>query len=80
VFRYDALAEHASESEIALLIGRHRAELFWLGVVVAAIGHVPLFGLFSPVYGGLAFIHFCLQRLQALRSELLEGRADRVFE
>jgi CysZ protein len=80
VLRYDALAEHASEREIALLIERHRTELFWLGVVVALIGHVPLIGLFSPVYGGLAFIHFCLQRLQDLRTAPLEGSAERVVE
>jgi hypothetical protein len=68
VFRYDALAEHASGEEMKQVFGRHRGELALLGVAVAVVGHVPILGLFSPVYGGLVFIHFCLDRLQALRA------------
>jgi hypothetical protein len=78
VFRYDALAEHASALEIAEIVRRHRGELFLLGAALALIGHVPLLGLFMPVYGGLAFIHYGLQRLGELRSEPIEGAAARV--
>ena len=74
VFRYDALAEHASVGEMAELFRRYRRKLFGLGVVVAIMGHVPLVGFLVPVYGGLAFAHYGLERLQALRDEPIEGR------
>ena len=51
------------------LFRRHRRELFLLGVALALVGLIPLFGLFAPVYGGLAFIHYCLARLAQLRDE-----------
>jgi hypothetical protein len=69
VFRYDALAEHATGWEMKTLIRRHRRELFLLGVVLAFAGLIPLLGFFAPVYGGLAFIHYCLARLAQLRNE-----------
>ena len=69
VFRYDALAEHASSWEMETLIRRHRRDLFLLGVALALFGLIPLLGLFAPVYGGLAFIHYCLARLAQLRDE-----------
>jgi CysZ protein len=73
VFRYDALAEHASPAEIADTIRRSRGELFLLGVALALIGHIPILGLFMPVYGGLAFIHYCLDRLAQLRGQDIAG-------
>jgi len=69
VFRYDALAEHATSWEMETLIRRHRRELFLLGVVLGLFGLIPLLGFFAPVYGGLAFIHYCLARLAQLRDE-----------
>jgi len=69
VFRYDALYEHATGWEMQTLIRRHRHELFLLGVVVALFGLIPLIGFLVPVYGGLAFIHYCLARLAQLRDE-----------
>src|SRR5712671_1757698 len=74
VFRYDALAEHAT----AEIIRRHRGGLLLLGVALALIGHVPVLGLLMPVYGGLAFIHYGLERLGELRSAPIEGTAVRV--
>jgi hypothetical protein len=35
-------------------------------------------GLFKPVYGGLAFIHFGLARLGEVRGEPIEGAASLV--
>ena len=69
VFRYDAWAEHANGWEMQTLIRRHRKDLFLLGVILALVGHIPLLGFFSPVYGGLTFIHYCLARLAQLREE-----------
>src|SRR5256885_4729440 len=75
VFRYDALAEHATAAEIAEIVRRDRGGLFLLGVALALVGHVPVLGLLMPVYGGLAFIHYGLGRLGELRSEPIEGVA-----
>jgi CysZ protein len=69
VFRYDALAEHGTSWEMETIFRRHRRELFLLGVVLALFGMIPLLGFFAPVYGGLAFIHYCLARLAQLRDE-----------
>ncbi len=78
VFAYDALAEHASRDELRRMLRQERAGLFALGVIVALAGHVPLLGIFAPVYAGLAFIHYCLGRLEALRSAPIEGVATRA--
>lgn len=78
VFRYDALAEHATVAEIADVIRRSRGELVLLGVALALIGHIPLIGFLMPVYGGLVFIHYGLARLGELRSEPIQGTARRV--
>lgn len=69
VFRYDALAEHATRWEMETLIRRHRRDLLLLGVALALFGLIPLLGFFAPVYGGLTFIHYCLARLAQLRDE-----------
>lgn len=69
VFRYDALYEHATAWEMEALFRRHRRELFLLGVAVALFGLIPVLGFLAPVYGGLAFIHYCLARLAQLRDE-----------
>ena len=68
VFRFDALAEHASMEEMRQITRAHRGELFVLGIVISLAGHIPVLGFFIPVYAGLVFIHFCLARLQALRN------------
>lgn len=78
VFRYDALADHGTAAEIADVVRRFRGELFLLGVALALIGHIPVLGFFMPVYGGLAFIHFGLDRLRELRGEPIEGAATRA--
>jgi hypothetical protein len=78
VFRYDALAEHATTDEIVEIIRRNRGESFLLGIALALIGHVPLIGLVMPVYGGLVFIHYGLARLGDLRDEPIEGSARRI--
>lgn len=67
LFRYDALAEHASRAEYRQLVGRCRVKLYLLGVAVGVLQFVPLLGLLLPVYAGLAFIHLCLAELEQLR-------------
>jgi len=67
MFRYDALAEHATAGEMRELFTRHRRELFGLGVLVSLLSYVPFAGLVVPVVAGLAFIHYGLARLAGLR-------------
>jgi uncharacterized protein involved in cysteine biosynthesis len=67
LFRYDALAEHASPEEFAQLVRNSRGDLFLLGVLVSLLLYVPVVNLLVPVLGGLAFTQFCLGRLQAIR-------------
>jgi len=68
LFRYDALAEHASADEMRSFFAKYRRELFGLGVLVSLLSYIPFAGLAVPVAAGLAFIHFCLTRLAAQRA------------
>jgi len=78
VFRYDALAEHASDAEMDTVISRNRGSLFILGILLSLVSHVPILGFFAPVYAGLVFIHYCLDRLAQLRTGPIEGVAAQV--
>jgi len=70
LFRYDALAEHASREEYAQVIERATPRLYLLGAAVSLLQFVPLLNLFAPVYVALAFIHLCLAELQQLRRQV----------
>ena len=78
IYRYDALAEYGTSAEMDALIRRYRGELFVLGAALALVGHIPVIGLFMPVYGGLVFIHYGLARLRELRDEPIEGASARI--
>lgn len=67
LFRYDALAEHASREEMQALFSACRPSLWGLGLLTGLIQFIPLLNLFAPVLAALAFIHFCLARLAELR-------------
>lgn len=69
LFRYDALAEHASAAEYAHLLRTSRGNLFLLGVFLSLLLYVPLVNLLVPVLSGLAFTHLCLGALARLRQE-----------
>jgi CysZ protein len=73
VFRYDALAEHASRTEIIEVVRRWRGDMLLLGIVLALAGHIPVIGLLMPVVAGLAYIHYCLGRLAQLRAAPVTG-------
>ena len=78
--RYDALADHATAEEMEQIFKDDRLSLFVIGVVVALAAHVPLLGFLAPVYGGLVFIHYLLDRLRNLRARPIEGTFTRTFE
>jgi CysZ protein len=69
LFRYDALAEHASKEEYEMVIGQSTGKLYLLGGMVGLLQFIPVLNFFSPVYIGLVFIHFCLADLRRLRRQ-----------
>jgi hypothetical protein len=75
LFRYDALAEHASAAEFDQLLERHSGGLYLLGLVLALLHFVPVLNLVSPVYTALAYIHYSLVKLQRLREQPLPAVA-----
>jgi CysZ protein len=78
VLRYDALAEHATADEMRAIFASRRRALYLLGVVLALLAYIPLVGFLAPVLFGLAFIHFLLGELEALRQAPIEGEAVRL--
>jgi CysZ protein len=73
LFRYDALAEHASAVERRQVFARARWRLLGLGLMLAPLALVPVANLVAPIYAGLAFTVLCLAELEALRRQTGEG-------
>lgn len=69
MFRYDALAEHATREELQRVIRTSRGDLFVLGALLSLLLYVPLVNLLVPVLSGLAFTHLCLARLVGVRAK-----------
>lgn len=82
ILRYDAIAAHASAAEMRAIFAARRWALYRLGVLLALVAYVPLFGLFAPMLFALAFIHFGLGALRELRGAPIEGAVagGRVIE
>lgn len=73
LFRYDALAEHASPEEFTQLVRTSRGDLFLLGTLLSLLLYVPFVNLLVPVLSGLAFTQFCLARLSGARTAARSG-------
>jgi uncharacterized protein involved in cysteine biosynthesis len=73
LFRYDAIAEHASASEMATLFKTERGGWWGLGLLTGLVQFVPLLNLLGPVLAALAFIHFGLARLNWQRAASAAG-------
>jgi CysZ protein len=73
MFRYDALAEHATPAEREAIVRAARGRLFALGLLLAMLYSIPIVNLAVPVLSGLAFTHLCLAELARLRG----GTRDR---
>ena len=67
LFRYDALAEHASRDEMNVMFTMHQSAWWGMGLLTGLLQFVPVLNLFAPVLTALAFIHFGLARLAELR-------------
>lgn len=68
LFRYDALAEHASADEMRILFAQYQSSWWGLGLLMGLMQFIPLLNLFAPVLTALVFIHFGLARLAELRT------------
>jgi uncharacterized protein involved in cysteine biosynthesis len=68
LFRYDALAEHASADEYRAIVNAERKGMYALGLALAPLYFVPFLNLLAPTLSGLAYAHLALARLAALRS------------
>ncbi len=67
LFRYDALAEHASSEEMKILFTKYQSSWWGLGLLTGLLQFIPLLNLLAPVLTALVFIHFGLGRLLSLR-------------
>ncbi|MHB1053593.1 MAG: EI24 domain-containing protein [Thiobacillus sp.] len=67
LFRYDAIAEHATANEMTALFKSERGGWWGLGLLTGLIQFVPVLNLFGPVLAALAFIHYGLARLNQQR-------------
>lgn len=70
LFTYDALADHADETEIQRIREDATGKLYLLGGLLALIQFIPILHFFAPVYIGLSYIHFCLAQLTRLRGSV----------
>jgi CysZ protein len=69
MFRYDALAEHATPEEIATVLRENRTRLMGLGLALSPLSLIPIVNvLVLPIYAGVAFTELCLSELARLRS------------
>lgn len=68
LFLYDALAEHADAGELRALRHEGGWPLYALSGLLSLLHLVPFVGLLAPVYMGLAFGHYALDRLKSARS------------
>jgi len=68
LLRYDALAEHADQDEMARILRERRGSLYLLGFLLALFAYVPVVQFFGPVVFGLAFTRYLLGALHDARS------------
>ena len=68
LFLYDALAEHASAEEFEKIKVSAQWQLFGMGALLGFVHYIPVLNFFTPIYIGLAYIHFCLTALRKLRA------------
>ena len=67
MFRYDALAEHASPEEYRMILRHAGGSLFALGLLLSGLLYIPIVNLAVPVLSALAFTHLCLSELARMR-------------
>lgn len=68
-FRFDALAEHATRTEMQGLLRANRQQFYVAGLGTAALAYVPLLNLLAPALTALVFVHLGLAALRRQRQE-----------
>jgi uncharacterized protein involved in cysteine biosynthesis len=68
-FRFDALAEHATPTELQQLVRDNRSRFYFAGLGTAAAAHIPLVNLLAPALAALVFVHLGLAALRRQRQE-----------
>lgn len=68
-FRFDALAGHATRTEMQRLLAENRSRFYFAGIGTAAAAHVPLVNLLAPAFTALVFVHLGLAALRRQRQE-----------
>lgn len=66
-FAFDALAVHAGVWESQTLRKEHGNGYLLLGVLLALLAHVPVFGLIVAPLAAIAYVHYSLERLRQFR-------------
>ncbi|MCF8197629.1 MAG: EI24 domain-containing protein [Sulfuritalea sp.] len=66
-FRFDALAEHATASEMRSLVQGNRGPFYLAGLATAGVAHLPLINLLAPAFAALVFVHLGLAALRRQR-------------
>ena len=75
MFRYDALAEHATRAEIATIVRTGGRRLLGLGLALSPLSLIPIVNvLVLPIYAGIAFTELCLGELARLRAHAPPAR------
>jgi uncharacterized protein involved in cysteine biosynthesis len=78
-FAYDVMSVHATSVEMRELREEKSLPLFVLGLVMAALAHLPFVGLVAPSLAALSYTHFCLESLRRLRGDAVASiEATRV--
>lgn len=70
-FAYDALSMHATAAEWQAIRQQNKAPLFMLGLSMALLAHIPLFGLLVPALAALSFVHYGLEALRRSRGDAI---------
>jgi CysZ protein len=68
-FRFDALAEHATRTEMQNLVRDKRNPFYIAGLATAGVAHLPLINLLAPAFAALVFVHLGLAALRRQRQE-----------
>ena len=69
MLRLDAIVEHASPAERAILLKRHNSGFWLIGLVCSLLNLLPPAWIILPVFSGLVYVHYGLDALQRLRQE-----------
>lgn len=66
-FRFDAIAEHATDAERARLFREENTRFYFAGLGSALAAHVPVLNLLAPAFTALVFVHLGLTALRRQR-------------